>query len=143
MNVTFFFIPFAGVTWRTEQQTGAATRAPGPYVVPERANAPIATGTRLPVSIIDRTEVLGTRYLDTRWQALVWPRFDNPQNEGIWSNRPYREPMQRLLEQIEIDRLTDKVARATFPCAAAALVVAIGGHHHDRQIRPPRLDLTQ
>ena len=51
--------------------------------------------------------------------------------------------MRLLLEQIEIDRLTDKVARATFPCAAAALVVAIGGHHHDRQIRPPRLDLTQ
>jgi len=63
---------------RSRYAGSGALRRPG-----ARKTPPIATGTRLPVSIIDRTELLGTRYLDTRWQALAWPRFDNAQNEGI------------------------------------------------------------
>src|SRR6266446_6825332 len=50
---------------------------------------------------------------------------------------------QLLLEQIEIDRLADEPRSAKFAGASPPLVVAIGGHHHDLEIREPLLDLAQ
>ena len=50
---------------------------------------------------------------------------------------------QLLFQEIEIDRLRDEIGSAMISSATAALVVAIGGYHHDREIREPLLDLLQ
>ena len=67
-----------------------------------------------------------------------WPSHGSiPHTErrsGIWSHRRCREPMQLVLEQMEINRLRNELKRAVFGRLAAPLVVAVGGHHHDRQI---------
>src|SRR5215813_11945793 len=47
------------------------------------------------------------------------------------------------LQMIEIDWLREELESAEFAGAASSLVVAIGGHHHDRQIGEPLLDLRQ
>jgi hypothetical protein len=47
-----------------------------------------------------------------------------------------------LLSLIEVHRLGDELESAKFAGAASALVVAIGSHHHDRQIRATLFDLT-
>ena len=50
---------------------------------------------------------------------------------------------QLRFERIEIDRLGEEIGGAQFIGAAAPLVVAIGGDHHDREIREALLDLAQ
>src|SRR5271166_281529 len=47
------------------------------------------------------------------------------------------------LQQIEIDRLGDKLGSAELAGPAPPLVVAIGGHHDDRQVGVQSLDLAK
>jgi hypothetical protein len=44
---------------------------------------------------------------------------------------------------IEIDRPREDFKRTKFAGAASSVIVAIGSHHHDRQIGEPFLDLGQ
>src|SRR5258708_4037300 len=48
-----------------------------------------------------------------------------------------------LLQELEVDRLGDEIRRTARVGHAAPFVVAIGGHHHDRQLWPALLDLAQ
>ena len=48
-----------------------------------------------------------------------------------------------LFQVIEVDRLGEELEGSEVPGAPAAFVVAIGGHHHDRQLREALFDLTE
>ena len=59
------------------------------------------------------------------------------------SVRRTRQPLQPLLQELEIDRLADELGCTVRGCPLAPLVIAIGGDHHHRQLGPPLLDLAQ
>ena len=63
--------------------------------------------------------------------------------DRLRSTRRVGQLPQLLLQQIEIDRLGEELGGAAFARHPAALIVAIGGHHHDRQIGAALLDLGQ
>ena len=52
-------------------------------------------------------------------------------------------PDNWLFQPIEIDRLGDELGGAVFIGMPPTLIVAVGRHHHDRQIGPAPLDLAQ
>jgi len=45
-----------------------------------------------------------------------------------------RQLTELRLECIEVDRLSEELGSAKLTCPASALVVAIGGHHHHRDV---------
>src|SRR5215471_911844 len=55
----------------------------------------------------------------------------------------HRQLSQLRLQEIEIDRLGDEFRGAVCARPPAALVVAVGGHHHDGYVGAQCLDFTQ
>src|SRR5580704_1148991 len=80
----------------------------------------------------------GERRVEDMPQAAQFRIFSRRESVRIC-----RQLVELLLEQIEIDRLADELRSAKFVGASPPLVVAIGGHHHDREAREPLFDLAQ
>jgi hypothetical protein len=80
----------------------------------------------------------GERRVEDMAQAAQFRIFSRRESVRIC-----RQLVALLLEQIEIDRLADELRSAKFVGASPPLVVAIGGHHHDREAREPLFDLAQ
>jgi len=62
---------------------------------------------------------------------------------GITSVRCGGQLTQQRLQFLEIDRLPDERGSAKFEGSASALLVAVGGYHHDRQIGSTLFDFTE
>jgi hypothetical protein len=97
----------------------------------------------IPIAIDVRLKATRSRPLARPEDRSAQARKRSFERVPLRSVRRRRELAQLLLQPIEIDRLGEELESAKFAGAALALVVAIGGHHHDRQVRPLPLDLAQ
>src|SRR4051794_26806620 len=80
--------------------------------------------------------------------SAAWiPASRTPENtacsRGSFARRAAGQILQLALEQIEIDRFGHKLEGPVLGRASAALVVAICGYHHNRELRALLLDHAQ
>ncbi len=76
---------------------------------------------------------LAVRSANHTLSALETPFSDSSQCGYALVGRA-RQLTELRLECIEVDRLSEELGSAKLTCPASALVVAIGGHHHHRDV---------